>query len=119
MLVQAQDSGLFTFADIDLKYDRPEVEIRIDRDKAATLGIDMEQFGQDLGTMLGGNYVNRFSMQGRSYKVIPQVQRRYRLNPDQLGQFRVTTRSGELVPLSSLVTFKQTVKPQQLNVSSN
>ena len=115
MLARARDSGLFTFADIDLKYDRPEVEIRIDRDKAATLGIDMKQLGEDLGTMLGGNYVNRFSMQGRSYKVIPQVQRRYRLNPDQLGQFRVSTRSGELVPLSSLVTFEQTVKPQQLN----
>ena len=115
MLARAQASGLFAFADIDLKYDRPEVEIKIDRDKAATLGIDMEQLGRDLGTMLSGNYVNRFSMQGRSYKVIPQVQRRYRLNPDQLGQFQVSTRSGELVPLSSLVAFEQTVKPRQLN----
>ena len=115
MLARAQASGLFTFADIDLKYDRPEVEIKIDRDKAATLGIDMEQIGRDLSTMLGGNYVNRFSMQGRSYKVIPQVQRRYRLNPDQLGQFQVSTRRGELVPLSALVTFEQSVEPQQLN----
>jgi len=109
-----RDSGKFSFIDTDLKFDFPQITIQIDRDKAADLGIDMQQLGTDLGVMLGGNYVNRFSIGGQSYKVIPQVERRYRLNPDQLGQFQVATRSGKLVPVSSLVTFDQSVTPQFL-----
>jgi len=97
-----------------MKYDRPQTDIVIDRAKAANLGIDMRQLGGDLGLMLGGNYVNRFSIQGRAYKVIPQVERRYRLNADQVGSFPVATRSGELIPLSSLVSFENTVEPQEL-----
>lgn len=114
LLGRARQSGLFAFADIDMKYDRAQGEIRIDRERAASLGIDMAQLGTDLSTMLGGNYVNRFSLEGRSYKVIPQVQRRFRLNPDQLGQFRVTNRDGELVPLESIVAVDQSVQPQKL-----
>jgi multidrug efflux pump len=111
---RAWQSGMFAFADVDMKYDRAQAEISIDRDKAATLGIDMEQLAIDLGTMLGGNYVNRFSLEGRSYKVIPQVQRRYRLNPDQLAEFRVATASGDLVALSAIVKVEQSVQPQRL-----
>jgi len=74
----------------------------------------MEQLGADLATMLGGNYVNRFNLEGRSYKVIPQVQRRYRLNPQQLSEFRVATRSGELVPLEAIVSVNESVQPQRL-----
>jgi len=114
LLGEAYGSGLFVFADLDVKFNRPQTEIVIDRDKAANLGMNMEQLGQDLGVMLGGNYVNRFSMQGRSYKVIPQVERRYRLNPDQLGGMPVRTRSGELVPLSTLMTLENSVQPQEL-----
>ena len=98
MLGAAWESGLFVFADLDMKYDRPQTDILIDREKAANLGIDMQQLGNSLGLMLGGRYVNRFSIQGRSYKVIPQVERRYRQNPEQIGRFPIATRSGEVNP---------------------
>ena len=111
---EAYESGLFVYADLDVKYDRPETRIVIDREKAGNLGIDMEQVGIDLGVMLSDQYVNRFSLQGRSYKVIPQVERRYRMNPEQIGIFPVRTDSGEFVPLSSFVTYEQTVEPQEL-----
>ncbi|MEZ5566740.1 MAG: efflux RND transporter permease subunit, partial [Gammaproteobacteria bacterium] len=114
LLGAAYASGLFVFADLDMKFDRPQATYVIDRDKAANLGVDMEQIGQDLGVMLGGNYTNRFSIQGRSYKVIPQVDRRYRLNPEQVGQFPVRTASGSLVPLSALVSVDRSVQPQEL-----
>jgi multidrug efflux pump len=114
LVQKAYASGLFVFATLDVKYDRPETRIVIDREKAANLGIDMEQLGRDLGVMLSGNYVNRFSIQGRSYKVVPQVERQFRLNPDQLGTFPVRTESGELVPLASIVDFRNSVEPQEL-----
>jgi multidrug efflux pump len=102
------------FATLDVKFDRPQTEINIDRETAANLGVDMQQLGQDLEVMLGGNYINRFSIQGRSYKVIPQVERRYRLNPEQLGSFPVRTESNDLVPLSTLVSLEKSVQPQEL-----
>ena len=68
-------SGMFIFADTDVKFDQPQTEVVFDRDKLRSQGVDLSQAGQDLSTMLGGNYVNRFSIQGRSYKVIPQVKR--------------------------------------------
>jgi multidrug efflux pump len=111
---RVRDSGKFTFVDADLKFDLPQIMVHVDRDKAADLGIDMQQFGTDLAVMLGGNYVNRFSISGQSYKVIPQVARRYRLNPEQLGQFQVATRSGALVPASAFVSFERRVTPQSL-----
>jgi len=114
LLAEAYGSGLFVFATLDVKFDRPQTQISLDREKAASLGIDMQQLGQDLGVMLGGNYINRFSIQGRSYKVIPQVERRFRLNPDQLASFPVRTASDELVSLATLVTLDQSVQPQEL-----
>jgi multidrug efflux pump len=105
---------LFVYADLAVKYDRPQVRVEIDRDQAANLGVDMEQLGQDLSVMLSGNFVNRFSLQGRSYKVIPQVERAFRLNPDQIGVFPVRTASGELVPMSTLVSFSSSVEPQEM-----
>ena len=78
-------SGIFIFADSDLKFDQPQAEVVFDRDKLRSQGVDLSQAGQDLSTLLGGNYVNRFSIQGRSYKVIPQVKRAERLTPDQLS----------------------------------
>ena len=79
-------SGMFIFADADLKFDQPQTEVVFDRDKLRSQGVDLSQAGRDLSTLLGGNYVNRFSIQGRSYKVIPQVKRTERLTPDQLSR---------------------------------
>jgi len=109
------ESGIFIYADSDLKYDQPQAEVVFDRDKLRAQGVDLSQAGQDLSTMLGGNYVNRFSIQGRSYKVIPQVKRVERLTPDQLEQIYVTGAGGKLVPLSTFATIKTTTEPRQLN----
>jgi multidrug efflux pump len=114
LVQEAYASGLFVYADLDVKYDRPEVRYRIDREKAGNLGVNMEQVGKDLGVMLSDQYVNRFNLQGRSYKVIPQVERRYRLNPEQVGMFPVRTDSGEIVPLASIVNLERSVEPQEL-----
>lgn len=111
---KAFQSGLFMFADADLKFDQPQAEVVFDRDKVRTLGVDMSQAGRDLSTLLGGNYVNRFSIQGRSYKVIPQIQRSGRLTPDQLTDIYVTGGDGGLVPLSTFATVKTSTEPREL-----
>ncbi|HYH47074.1 MAG TPA: efflux RND transporter permease subunit, partial [Thermoanaerobaculia bacterium] len=107
-------SGLFMFADADLKFDQPQAELVFDRDKVRSLGVDMSQAGRDLSTLLGGNYVNRFSIEGRSYKVIPQVRRSERLNPDQLKDIHVTGPEGKLVPLSTFATVRTSTEPREL-----
>ena len=112
---KAMASGLFIYADTDVKFDQPQTEVVFDRDKLRSQGVDLSQAGQDLSTMLGGNYVNRFSIQGRSYKVIPQVERSDRLNADQLSQIYVKGSSNELVPLSTFATLKTTTEPRSLN----
>ena len=111
----ALKSGMFIFADSDLKYDMPQAEVVFDRDKVASLGVNLSQVGADLSTMLGGNFVNRFSIQGRSYKVIPQVKRAERLNPGQLKDFYVTGPAGKLVQLATFADVKETTEPRQLN----
>ncbi|HXX27862.1 MAG TPA: efflux RND transporter permease subunit [Terriglobales bacterium] len=108
-------SGLFIYADTDVKFDQPQTEVVFDRDKLRSQGVDLSQAGQDLSTMLGGNYVNRFSIQGRSYKVIPQVQRLERLTPDQLSHIYVKGSADKLVPLSTFATLKTTTEPRSLN----
>ncbi len=113
---KATASGIFFFPpQIDLKYDQPQSEIVIDREKAATLGLNLTQIGADLGAALGGNYVNRFNIAGRSYKVIPQIERSERLNPEQLNNIYVTGPRGELVPLSSVATIENKTVPRSLN----
>jgi multidrug efflux pump len=107
-------SGLFMFADSDLKFDQPQAEVVFDRDKLRSQGVDLSKAGQDLSTLLGGNYVNRFSIQGRSYKVIPQVKRSERLTPDQLEGIYVTGKDDKLVPLSTFATLKNTTEPRDL-----
>jgi multidrug efflux pump len=107
-------SGLFIYADSDLKFDQPQAEVVFDRDKLRSQGVDLTQAGQDLSTMLGGDYVNRFSIQGRSYKVIPQIKRAERLTPDQLEQIYVTGSDNKLVPLSTFATLKNTTEPREL-----
>ncbi len=112
---KAMASGMFIFADTDVKFDQPQTEVVFDRDKLRSQGVDLSQAGQDLSTMLGGNYVNRFSIQGRSYKVIPQVKRVERLTPDQLSQIYVKGSANQLVPLSTFATLKNTTEPRSLN----
>jgi multidrug efflux pump len=107
-------SGMFIFADTDLKFDQPQTEVVFDRDKVRAQGVDLTQAGNDLSTMLGGDYVNRFSIQGRSYKVIPQIKRAQRLTADQLEQIYVSGSDGKLVPLSTFATLKTTTEPREL-----
>ncbi len=111
---KAFQSGLFMFADSDLKFDQPQAEVVFDRDKLRSQGVDLGTAGRDLSTMLGGNYVNRFSIQGRSYKVIPQIKRSERLTPEQLQDIYVTGAGGKLVPLSTFATLKTTTEPREL-----
>lgn len=115
VLAKAYASKRFIFLDKDLKIDKPRIEVQIDRDKAASLGIDMRTLSADMSAMLSGGYANRFAMQNRSYRVIAQVQRSDRLNAEQLTNYYTRTRTGELVPLSTLVTLKESAQPQVLN----
>src|SRR5246500_5109565 len=112
---KAMASGKFIFADTDVKFDQPQTEVVFDRDKLRSQGVDLSQAGQDLSTMLGGNYVNRFSIQGRSYKVIPQLKRVERLTPEQLSQIYVKGPADKLVPLSTFATLRTTTEPRSLN----
>jgi multidrug efflux pump len=114
MQAEAQKSGLFLFTDSDLKFETPQIELRIDHDKANRLGITMQDIGNSLATLLGGNYVNRFNLYGRSYQVIPQVPRDFRLTQEWLKRYQVRTSAGALVPLSSFVTVQQSVQPNAL-----
>ncbi|HVH25471.1 MAG TPA: efflux RND transporter permease subunit [Vicinamibacterales bacterium] len=114
LVQKAFASGLFIFADADLKFDQPQAEVVFDRDKLRSQGVDLSQAGRDLSTLLGGGYVNRFSIQGRSYKVIPQLKRVERLTPDQLEQIYVTGSDNRLVPLSTFATLKTTAEPREL-----
>ncbi|MDN5861943.1 MAG: efflux RND transporter permease subunit [Salinisphaera sp.] len=114
MAKRARESGLFLYSDIGLKFDRPQIQLHIDRDKAAALGLTMRDIGTNLGAMLSGAYVNRFSIQGRSYKVIPQVVRAERISPEQLRNYYIRAENGELVPMSSVVSLEPIVQPRKL-----
>ena len=114
-LQQALQTGMFIFLDCDLKIDNPQSNVIIDRDKTAQLGLKMSDVGGSLSSMLGGGYVNYFSMAGRSYKVIPQVQQRFRLNPEQLLDYYIRTADGSLVPLSTIATVTTKTVPESLN----
>ena len=114
-LREAQQSGNFIFLDCDLKIDNPQSNILIDRDKTAQLGLKMSDIGGALQSMLGGGYINYFSMTGRSYKVIPQVQQRFRLNAQQLLDYHIRTADGSLVPLSTVATVSSKTVPESLN----
>jgi multidrug efflux pump len=114
ILTEARQSGIFIFAVGDLKFETPQIEMKIDHDKANRLGITMQDLGGSLATLLGGNYVNRFNLYGRSYQVIPQVPRDFRLTSDWLQRYHVRTGSGALVPLASVVSIEQSVQPNAL-----
>ena len=114
--LKAIESGMFAFPPIiDVKIDQPETEFQIDRDKVAQLGLSLAQVGSDLAGAIGGSFVNRFDVAGRSYKVIPQVERMERLTPEQLQDLYVTGPDGRLVTLSSIASLHDKVEPRTLN----
>ncbi len=117
LIVQdAMKSGQFAFPPIvDVKMDQAKTEIVIDRDKAASMGLSMQQIGADLSSMIGGNFVNRFNIDGRSYKVIPQIERSERLTTEQLTQIHITGPDGKLMPLSAIATLRDGIEPRTLN----
>jgi multidrug efflux pump len=113
---KAATSGMFAFPPlIDTKVDQPEVELVLDRDKVAAMGLDMATVGADLATLVGGNFVNRFNFSGRSYKVIPQLTRIERLDPGQLENNYVKGPGDRLVPLNTIATFEKKTTPRSLN----
>ncbi|MGY4492552.1 multidrug efflux RND transporter permease subunit [Pseudomonas sp. TE3610] len=112
---RAEASGKFAFLDIDLAFDKPEVVVDIDRAKAAQMGVSMQELGGTLATLLGESEINRFTLDGRSYKVIAQVERAYRDNPEWLSQYYVRNSQNELLPLSTLITVSERARPRQLN----
>lgn len=114
VLKKARDSGLFAFVNKTLRYSRPEVTVAINRELAARLGISMQSIGDTLQVMLGEGEANRFSMQGRSYRVIPQVAQDFRLSKEWLERFYLRTSSGELVPLSTVISLDHRVEPNSL-----
>jgi multidrug efflux pump len=114
LVQKAFASGMFMFADADLKFDQPQARVVFDRDKLRSQGVDLAQAGRDLSVLLGGDYVNRFSIQGRSYKVIPQVKRSERLTTDQLADLHITGGGGRLVPLSTFASLETTTEPREL-----
>lgn len=124
LIIDAEKSGLFLFVFSDLKYDKPQVELTINREKAAQMGINMQNIADVLSTSLGGGYINRFAMDGRAYQVIPILDDQFRLNPHDLNQIYLKTQSGHLIPLSTIVTLEYKTQPnkmtrfQQLNSST-
>ena len=113
---RAMASGMFLFPpQIDLKYDQPQAQVVLDRDKIGVLGLNLNQVGTDMAAALGGDYVNRFNIAGRSYKVIPQIERSQRLNPDQLTNIYINGPEGELIPLSSVAHIENKTVPRSLN----
>jgi multidrug efflux pump len=112
---RALESGKFAFADVDLAFDKPEVVVDIDRAKAAQMGVSMQDLGGTLATLLGEAEINRFTIEGRSYKVIAQVERPFRDNPDWLNNYYVKNTQGELLALSTLITVTDRARPRQLN----
>jgi multidrug efflux pump len=114
---KAMGSGMFAFPPIiDVKIDQPEAQIRLNRDKVASLGLNLRQVGDDLGALVGGNYVNRFNIAGRSYKVIPQIRRQGRLTAGQLRDVYISgSAAGELIPLSSIATIDNRTVPRSIN----
>ncbi|MBP0951944.1 multidrug efflux RND transporter permease subunit [Pseudomonas sp. 20GA0080] len=112
---RATDSGKFAFMDIDLAFDKPEVVVDIDRAKAAQMGVSMQDLGGTLATLLAEAEINRFTLEGRSYKVIAQVERAYRDNPGWLNNYYVRNSEGQLLALSTLITVSDRARPRQLN----
>ncbi len=114
VLDKARKSGMFFFVDSDLKIDKPEYTVKVDRDMTATLGLTQQDVGSSLSAALGGGYVNYFSIGGRSYRVIPQVLQKDRLNPDQVLDYYIRTPSGAVVPAATVASIERSVVPESI-----
>ncbi|MEP1215290.1 MAG: efflux RND transporter permease subunit [Marinobacter sp.] len=110
---KAMQSGNFMFLQKSIDFDRPVTQVKVDRDRVADLGLSMQEIGQAMSSMLGGGYINRFNMQGRSYQVIPQVDQQFRMDEQALNDYYIRADNGELVPLSSVISFEKSVEPSQ------
>ncbi len=115
VLDKARASGKFYFVDTDLKFDKPQATVVVDRDKMTTLGLTQQDVGNALGSALGGGYVNYFSIAGRSYKVIPQVQQTDRLNASDVLDYYIKTPAGGLIPASTVASIKYSVVPESIS----
>ncbi|MDE1462159.1 MexW/MexI family multidrug efflux RND transporter permease subunit [Spartinivicinus poritis] len=115
LVAAAMQSGLFMFISSDLKFNKPELQININRDKAAQLNIDMKQVGETLSTFLSEGRLNRFTLDGRSYKVIPQANLSSRNTADWLNRYYIKNRQGDMIPLASIIELTSVSKPNQLN----
>jgi multidrug efflux pump len=115
IFLKAMQAHVFQFGDIDTKIDQPQAQIAFDHDKVSAMGLDMQQVGADLSASIGGNFVNRFNMEGLSYKVIPQIKRVDRLNPEQLKNIYVTGPNNQLISLSTIASIKHTTVARSLN----
>lgn len=113
--LKAMQSGMFRFVDVDTRIDQPQSQIVFDHDKVAAMGLNMQQVGADLSASIGGNFVNRFNIAGRSYKVIPQIKRTERLNPQQLENIYVTGPNSQLIPLSTVAKIEHKTVARSLN----
>jgi len=111
LLGKAMQSGNFMFLKKSINFDKPSTRINVDRDRVADLGLSMQDVGQSLASMLSGGYINRFNMEGRSYQVIPQVDDQFRASREALDDYYIRAGNGELVPLSSVVSFTEEVEP--------
>jgi len=124
LLTKAKQSGLFIYLDNSLKFNQPEIELQINRSKASDLGLDMRDIGNSLSAALSEGYINFFDLDGRSYQVIPQLERHFRLTPEQLGEIYVRAKNNEMIPLSTVVSLTQQTQPnaithfQQLNATT-
>ncbi len=110
-----RESGIFPFQVIDMKVDQPEYQLNIDRDKVADLGLNMRDVVQDLGTLLGGGYVNRFNMSGQSYKVVPQVKRMERLTPDDLTNLYIKGPQDQMIRVDQIASLTHSTVPRSIN----
>ncbi|HDY8066348.1 transporter [Vibrio vulnificus] len=114
ILTEVTSSPLFVYSDLDLKYDSATMKIKIDKDKAGAYGVTMQDIGITLGTMMADGYVNRIDLNGRSYEVIPQVERKWRLNPESMKNYYVRAADGKALPLGSLITIDVIAEPRSL-----
>lgn len=111
LLGKAMQSGNFMFLQKSINFDKPVTRINVDRDRVADLGLSMQDVGESLSSMLSGGYINRFNMEGRSYKVMPQVDDQFRPSKESLDDYYIRSGNGELVTLSSVVSFSEEVEP--------
>ena len=115
LLGKVRASKVLANPDTDLRLNKPQLAVDIDREKAASLGIDVEVIGRTLETLLGGRQVTRFKREGKQYDVIVQLEAKDRNTPADLTSIFVRTRDGRLVQLSNLVKVRETVGPKELN----